>query len=232
MPREICMVIDVETCNTMDDPLVYDIGFAIVERATGKILESHSLIIWETFCGMSDLMASAYYAEKIPAYRRGIARGDHRIVRLMTAWKIIRDAIRKYGIRRVYAYNMAFDRNALNTTLRYVTASRFRWFLPYGVETCCIWHMACRTILNSNKYRAFCEAHGFVSKFGNYRTSAETAYAFLSGIPHFTESHTGLEDVEIEVAIMSAVLRRKRRLYEKVFRSCWRVVQPPRKKVA
>lgn len=227
--KEVCLVVDVETCNSLDDPIVYDLGFAVVERATGRIIESHSLIIHEVFFGMSDLMQSAYYANKMPTYYKGIASGEFRVVRFFTAWKMIRDLIRKYRIRRVYAYNMAFDRLALNTTMRYITSSRFRWFFPFGTETCCIWHMACRSILNSRNYRAFCDRHGFVSPKGNYRTSAETAFAYLSGIPHFSEAHTGLEDVEIEIAIMQAVLRRKRRLFEKVFRSCWKVVQPPRK---
>ncbi len=231
--KEMMLVVDVETLGSVDEPLVYDLGLAVVVRATGEVVESHSLLMYETFCGMPEAMASAYYAEKVPAYRRGIRAGKHRIVKFWTARRMVRDLIAKYSIRRVYAYNMAFDRNALNRTTRELSNGSIRWFFPFGVEYCCIWHMACRSILRSRNYHNFCKKHGYVSKFGNYSTTAETAYAYLSGVPHFEESHTGLEDVEIETAIFSAILKRKKRLYEKVWRGCWRAAQPPKvRKVA
>lgn len=223
--REICLVVDVETANDLDNPLVYDLGFSVIVRATGEVLESHSLIIREVFYGMTDLMESAYYAKKLPQYHAGIASGEYRVVSLLDAFYLMRKIIREHGISRVYAYNMAFDRLALNVTLRYVTKSAYRWFFPYGTQTLCIWHMACRSFLNTNKFRRYAKRHGFVSPAGNVRTNAEVAFGYLTGEPHFTESHTGLADVEIETAIMSAVLRRKKRLYEKVFRGCWKIPQ-------
>ena len=61
------MVFDTETSNGLDDPIVYDIGFAIVDKK-GNVYEAKSFVIYETFCKMKDLMQSAYYADKIPNY--------------------------------------------------------------------------------------------------------------------------------------------------------------------
>ena len=74
------MVFDTETTNGFDDPLVYDIGGAIVDK-NGKVFEDFSFVVYETFCGMKDLMKSAYYAHKIPQYEQDIKDGKRKVVR-------------------------------------------------------------------------------------------------------------------------------------------------------
>ena len=63
--KEMFLVIDTETCNTVEQPLPYDIGFAICDRM-GNIAEERSYVVAETFLDMKDTMKSAYFAEKIP----------------------------------------------------------------------------------------------------------------------------------------------------------------------
>lgn len=229
MAREIALVLDVETAGGFGNPLVYDLGLAVVIRATGEILESHSLVIRDVFFGMPEEMQSAYYAEKVPAYHAGIKSGEHRVVRLWTAWSIVREIVAKYGISRVYAYNAGFDRGALNNTLRVVSGGRFRNFMPKGIKWGCIWHMACQTILSQKRYARFAHANGLVSPAGNIRTSAEAAYAYMTRNADYVEPHTGLADAEIETAILAYVLRQKKRVSEKIAHNPWRI---PNRKVA
>jgi hypothetical protein len=223
--KEICLVVDVETCGGFGRPLVYDLGIAAVVRRTGEIIESHSLVLDEIFYGESALMESAYYAEKIPFYHEGISNGAFRVVSVWEAWRIVRRMMEKHNITRVYAYNCAFDKNALNSTMKYHTANKCRNFFPYGTEFCDIWHMACQTVLSQKRYRKFAHAHGFVSEAGNLRTSAECAYAYLTGTPDYVEPHTGLEDVRIETEILSWVLRQKKRISEAIVHNPWRIPQ-------
>ena len=61
MTNEKIMVLDVETTNSLDDPLVYDIGFVITNKK-GEIFEEHSYIVAEIFFDR-ELMESAYFAE-------------------------------------------------------------------------------------------------------------------------------------------------------------------------
>jgi len=222
--REVCLVVDVETAGGFKNPLVYDLGVAAVVRSTGEILERHSLIIYEVFCGMPDAMQSAYYAEKIPEYRKGINSGEHRIVRLRTARKIVADMVATYGIKRAYAYNAKFDANALDSTLRSIWGYRVR-FMPRGVKWCDIWHLACTTILSQKRYRKFALANGLVSDAGNLRTSAEAAYAYITNTPGYVEPHTGLADVEIEAAILVKCLRQKKRVTENLVHNPWMIPQ-------
>ena len=56
------MVLDTETANDFDDPIVYDIGASIIDKK-GNVYETVSLIIYDTFFEMEDLMRTAYYAD-------------------------------------------------------------------------------------------------------------------------------------------------------------------------
>ena len=58
------LMIDTETTNNIDDPIVYDIGFAVVDR-TGKVYETHSYAIADVILD-DEMMSTAYYAEKLP----------------------------------------------------------------------------------------------------------------------------------------------------------------------
>jgi len=223
--KENCLVIDVETCGSMTNPLVYDLGMAAVERATGRIVESYSLVISEVFYGMPELMDTAYYANKLPVYHQGIDAGMWHIVDMWRAWRGIRYLVDKYNIQRLYAYNAAFDRNALNNTIRTLTENEYGCFFPKGLQFCDIWHMACTTVCKEKAYRKFALANGLVSDAGNYRTSAETVYAFITDCPGYVEAHTSLEDVRIEAAILAHILRKKKKLTEKIVHNPWRLAQ-------
>ena len=65
--KEMFLIIDTETCNTVEQPLPYDIGFAICDRM-GNIKIEKNKVVAETFLDMKDTMKSAYIAEKIPQY--------------------------------------------------------------------------------------------------------------------------------------------------------------------
>ena len=225
--KELFMVVDTETCNTIEQPLPYDIGYVICDRQ-GKIYAAHSYIVAETFLDMTDVMNSAYYAEKIPSYWEDIKSGK-RIIRTM--WNIRKqmyDDIKKFKVKKIGAYNMGFDKRALNNLIRYVSKSWARWWFPFGVEFFCIWNMACDVLLNSNTFRRFAEKNGYISEAGNYQTSAEIAYRYITDKNDFIESHTGLEDVLIEVDIMTKCFRKHKKMETKINGLCWRRVQRKR----
>lgn len=222
--RELVLVVDVETCGNKVKK-VYDLGYAVVERTTGIIVESDSLVIGEVFYGMAREMRSAYYAEKLPQYRAGIKVGKWNVVSIFAAQAYMREVCERYNIRKVYAYNCAFDRDALNSTMRVLTDSDTAIFFPRRVIFCDIWHMACQVIMTQVGYREFANTHGWITEVGNLRTSAEACYAFISGTPNFEEEHTGLADVMIEIEIMVTAIKKKKRMSEEIWRACWKIPQ-------
>ena len=92
-------------------------------------------------------------------------------------------------------------------------------------------YLACTSILNTADYVRFALENGFVSEHDNIQTSAEVAYRYLRNEVDFVESHTGLEDVKIEIEIMLAVLRSGMEYKDSIYSPCWRIVQRKRKEV-
>ena len=222
--KQFYLVVDVETANSTDDALVYDLGYAVADRE-GNVYETGSLIISDIFEGEADLMTSAYYASKIPQYLEGIERQDFVVTNFYNARRIVLSVMEKYSIKKVAAYNASFDSKALNTTQRWLTKSKYRYFFPYDTEICCIWHMACQVLCTQKGYRKFCEANDLRKPSGNLYTSAEAVYAYMTKNVDFDESHTGLADVLIETEIMAKCFAQHKKMDKSINRSCWRIPQ-------
>ena len=222
--KEMFLVIDTETCNTVEQPLPYDIGFAICDRM-GNIAEERSYVVAETFLDMKDTMKSAYFAEKIPQYWEDIKNGTREIKSIYKIRKEVKDLMNKYNVKKVGAYNMGFDKRALNNVMRYTTKSFCRWFFPFGTEFFCIWHLATQTLLQQKTFFKMAEKNDWFSEKGNLLTNAEVTYNYIKKMSDFKESHTGLEDVRIEVEIMAHCFRQHKKMNTNINTSCWRLVQ-------
>ena len=228
--KEMYLVLDTETCNTVEEPIPYDIGWAICDRF-GNVLIERSFLVAEVFLDMADVMQSAYYSNKIPMYWEDVKQGNRTIKRMWEIRKIMKADIESFRIKKVCAYNMGFDKRALNNLIRYVSKSFCRWWFPIGLEYICIWNCACQVLLARKTYIDFAEKNGLVSEKGNIQTSAECAYKYITKNLDFTESHTGLEDVKIEIEILRECFRQKKKMDKKINSSCWRLVQKKRKEL-
>ena len=222
--KEMYLVIDTETCNTVEQPLPYDIGFAICDRM-GNIAEERSYVVAETFLDMKDTMKSAYFAEKIPQYWEDIKNGSREIKSIYKIRKEVKDLMNKYNVKKVGAYNMGFDKRALNNVMRYTTKSFCRWFFPFGTEFFCIWHLATQTLLQQKTFFKMAEKNGWFSEKGNLLTNAEVTYNYIKKMSDFKEEHKGLEDVRIEIEIMAHCFRQHKKMNTNINTSCWRLVQ-------
>ena len=211
------VVLDTETTNGFDDPLVYDCGFAVVDKK-GNVYERFSFINREVFCNMKDLMQSAYYADKIPTYWEQIKNGTRKVATYYTIRKTLHDVCEKYNVKAIMAHNMRFDYNATQTTQRYLTKSKYRWFLPYGIELWDTLKMAYDTICKQKSYREWCFANGYITNNGRPQATAEVLYKYISGNDDFIESHTALEDVEIEKEIFAHCMAQHKPMRKKCFK--------------
>lgn len=228
------LVIDTETANGLDDPLVYDIGGVVADKQ-GRIYERFSFVIRDIFLYEKTLMKTAYYSSKIPQYVESIRKNESILTSFFNARKYILNLMKKYNIQDVAAYNAHFDMTALNTTQRWLTKSRYRYFFPYGTRFVCIWNMACQTLCQRKTYKDFCEknelfsgnGHGTNKKAKNLSTSAENVYRYLLLQPDYQEEHKGLDDVLIESEIMRRCFSSHKGFpYGKgIKRNCWQLVK-------
>lgn len=227
------LLVDVETGNDVNDPLIYDIGYQIID-SKGKVYAERSMVIDEIFNGFKGITRSAYYKEKFPQYRVDLKNGKRELVTIKQARYYMLQDMKRFEVDTVLAYNAFFDTKALNNTLRYVHKSEHlgitkwgrnysrRYFFPYGTKIGCVWAMACNSILKTKEFINFSKKHDFLSVAGNISTSAEIAYRYLINDPTFIEEHTGLEDVKVERQLFVASLQAGAKI-EKPNSLCWRV---------
>lgn len=223
------MGVDTETCNGIDidgnrvdlsQSLVYDIGWAICDKR-GNVYRTRSFLIYEVFVAMKDVMASAYYADKIPMYWEQVKSGQRKLVRFQTMYNMFWNDIKEFGISAIFAHNAHFDYKALTNTIRWVYKSKKRFFFPRKIEIWDTLKMARQTIGKQPSYKRWCEKHEYMTKHKTpqVRLTAEVLYKYISGNNDFEESHTGLEDVLIEIKIMAHCFRQHKPMEYRLFAS-------------
>ena len=220
----ICL--DTETANTivnenggldMTNVLFYDLGFQVIDSHGRTYGEEFSFINSDIFEHEAELMKSAYYAKKIPQYKKDIAEGKRIVANTYEIRKAVCDVIKMYDCKFVMAHNARFDYNSLNNTQRWTTKSKYRYFLPYGIEWWDSLKIARSVLGQMPTYRKFCEENGYITKTGRLRFTAEICYRFITKNTTFKESHTGLEDVKIETEILAYCHRQHKAMKKKLW---------------
>ena len=218
--KKMIAVVDVEATKYMH---VYDIGMVITDLY-GNIMTTYSAVVKEVFCGMGSEMQSAYYAEKIPQYVAEIGNGNRQLKKFSTIRTEVLNLLKQYNVKSVYAYNMTYDKNALNKTVSLLSNGFVTSFFE-NVKYCCIWRMSTETFLQKKDYAKQAIANGWISESGNIKSSAECAYRYISGDKVFEEEHTGLEDVLIEIQILCKARQAHKKIPTEPNNQCWRKVQ-------
>ena len=78
-----------------------------------------------------------------------------------------------------------------------------------------LWGLSCQHILNCDEYKQMCIDNNWQTASGKYfKTSAETAYRFLSGKTDFDEAHTAIDDCDIEAELFAEIVRRTKNKWE------------------
>lgn len=225
MKKNLYAIIDTETANSyidengklcLTDSLVYDIAVAIIDK-TGRVYDVRRYIVDEIF--HTKMMVSCYYANKMPEYIEQINNGDFEVLPICDIYKTIRKFLKAYNVKAIMAHNANFDRRALNNTIRYVTGSKIRWFMPYSLEWWDTQKMAHDTICKQKSYIQYCERNGYMTKHSTprVRETAEILYKYISGNDDFVEVHKGYEDIMIEKEIFAHCMRQHKKMRKKLF---------------
>ena len=223
--RHYVLVLDTETANTFTDEdgrldtssvLMYDCGWCVMDTK-GNIYEERSFVNRDIFVDEREIMRSAYYARKIPRYVEDLQSGNRTMASTYEIRKAMLADLATYGITEVVAHNARFDLNALNTIQRWTTKSKYRYWFPYGTEIWDTMKMARDVMHKMPTYRKFCEENGFLTQNGRLSATAENLYRFIAQDPTFVESHTGLEDVQIEREIMLYCFRQHKKMRKGLF---------------
>lgn len=207
MDTKRVIVLDTETANGLDCPFTYDIGWAVVEIPTGKVVKTESYAVAEIFLDKA-FMSTAYYFEKMPAYWQEIQCGNRKLARLYTIRQTLAADCKAYGVTEIYAHNARFDYRACQGTQRYITSSAWRWFFPKSITICDTLKMARAAFGKDPEYKEWCRSNGYVTKNNQSKLTAEILYRFITGNHDFIEEHKGIDDVLIEKEILVECIKR------------------------
>ena len=190
------IVFDTET-TSLDKPFCYDIGYNIINENGTVLVRQHFVIeqVWHNL----PLFESAYYKDKRPLYVKLMRQHNATMIKFGYAMQTIARDIEKYEITSAYAYNSAFDEKVINFNCDW-----FKCINPFdNVAIFDIWGYAGQWIINDNaNYIDFCENNQFFTDTGNYKTSAEIVYRYITNNIEFTEEHMGAFDSDIESSIL------------------------------
>ena len=220
------IVLDTETCPidkdfegvTPSNMWVYDCGWAVVDR-NGNVYKTRSFVNADIFLNEKIAMNSAYYQNKIPKYWDEIKSGERILTSFAKIRKALLEDIAEFKVTEIYAHNMRFDYGTLNTTQRWLTKSKYRYFFPKDIE---IWDSlkASRSVIaKMPTYVKFCQENGYMTKhkIPQVRLTAEIIYRFITGNNNFVESHTGFEDIQIELEIYKYCKKQHKAMEIKLF---------------
>lgn len=198
-------IIDTETTK---NGYVYDFGVAIMNAATGEIVDTMNAIVEETFNDVSE-MNTAYYACKVPQYLEAINAGELEVLPFSECFKRFGALLEVHDVRSVWAYNMAFDYNALNRTIAELSNGFVSSFFPGNVTCYDLMSSAINIVGNTRRYQKWAIAHDYVTPTGRARATAETMFRFIADDDSFIEDHTALSDAIIEANILAHLVAKK-----------------------
>ena len=72
-----------------------------------------------------------------------------------------------------------------------------------------IWGLSCEQLLDNDDYRQFCVDNNLITNSGKYySTTAESTYRYLTRNTAFIESHTAIDDADIECEILTEIFKK------------------------
>lgn len=226
--RNNILLLDTETTGDFGQPLVHDFGYIIIDLKFNVLIKRRFMVEQVRRCRWA-LDYSEFYRSKAYLYDKEIEDGFKPMLwgDIMAVFK--RD-LKRYHVKCISAYNVAFDFKALNFTNRFLADNDplFSKLLD-SKKWLCIWNLACETILNEPSYKKWVDDNDLRSQAGNYPTNAETVYKYLTRNMSFEEEHTALADVLIEKDILKYIANHchKRPQYGLQY-SCWQKIQGAR----
>lgn len=195
------VVFDTETVN-LEKLFCYNIGYTILNVDNRKTLAKRDYVVEQVWHNPM-LFITAYYADKREIYVNAMRSRKTTMAKYgYICQGMIRDFI-KYEVAGAYAFNSPFDDK--------VFAYNSEWFRcnnPFDNLPIFDIRGYVHEFLVDDNFKAFCEEHGYFTDSGNYSTTAEVMYRYLTGNTDFIEDHTALSDSEIEADILLECFKR------------------------
>ena len=171
------VIFDTET-TSINKKFCYNIGYVIADGNTGNILLKREFVVEQVWHN-DMLFSTAYFADKKPFYVKGMRSRKIKMAKYgYICQQMIRE-FKQYEVEFAFAYNSPFDIEVF--------------------EFNCDW-FKCNNPFDD--IQVWCEVNERFTDSGNYSTTAETVYQYITNNSDFVENHTALDDSCIEAKIL------------------------------
>lgn len=190
----IC-VFDTET-TSLEKPFCYNVGYMIVNTDSWEVAVRREFVIEQIWHNLP-LFQSAYYADKRPFYVSAMRARSIRMEKFgYVCQQMLRD-FKAFEVNYAYAYNSSFDDKVFSFNCDW-----FKCANPFDTVNIYDIRGFAHHYLVDETYKEFCERHERFTDTGNYSTTAETMFQYITQNTDFVEAHTALADCEIEMEIL------------------------------
>jgi len=239
MKQKVFLTMDTETTGLASRSFVFDFAYVIATR--NKIILERKFLVREVITNPRIMLGALYNKDwrammggkLFTHYIPGLNNSTLKIHGWREVLDQLRDDILTYNVDVFVAYNLPFDLNAMQKTHNMVVEKQLDFS---RLTLLCLWEFSCVTVCREQTYHNLCwqlgKDAGWITPANNIRTNAEKVYAYLTGNFDFVESHTALEDAQIETEILQRLLAKKRGIpYNVVQGWSWRKAQKVRGKL-
>jgi hypothetical protein len=190
------LVFDTET-TSLDKPFCYNLGYTIIDLESHEMLLKKDFVVEQIWHNLA-LFQSAYYAEKRPLYINRMKAQKVKMTKYGHIMRAMRADIKEYNIEYAYAYNSGFDERVFDFNCDWYKVAN-----PLDtVKVIDIRPIAVNTFGTTKDYKKMCEDLELFTDTGNYSTTAEAIFRYVSQNYDFEEEHTALNDSIIEGEIL------------------------------
>lgn len=190
------IVFDTET-TSLEKPFAYNIGYVILDTDTAEIVQQRDYVVEQVWHNPM-LFTTAYYADKRELYVSRMRGKTCKLEKFGYIMQQIYRDIQAFEIECGFAYNSPFDVG--------VFAFNCDWFKCINpIESLPIYDIrgyVHKFIAFTPAFQEYCDQYRLYTESGNYSTTAEAVYRYVSGIHDFNEEHTALADSIIEAYIL------------------------------
>ena len=190
----IC-IFDTET-TSLDKPFCYNIGYLIANTETREVLARRSFVVEQIWHNLP-LFQSAYYASKRPLYIAEMRAHTTIMDKFGYICAKMRRDFKEYNVEIAFAFNSSFDERVFEFNCDW-----YKCINPFDEIPIHDIRGFVHRFIVSEKYKEFCDENEYYTESGNYSTTAETIYRYISGFNDFDEEHTALADSIIEAQIL------------------------------
>lgn len=196
----IC-IFDTET-TSLDKPFCYNIGYIIVDSDSEETLVEREFVVEQVWHNRP-LFESAYYANKRPLYVQAMRSRKVTMDKFGYICAQMRRDFKQHEVRAAFAYNSNFDEKVFNFNCDW-----FKCINPFDEIPIFDIRGYVHEFLMDKAYFKFCEENERFTDTGNYSTTAETVFQYITNVPDFEEAHTALNDAQIEKQILFVTMAR------------------------